>query len=102
MNFFADRRGEGSQPFVIVMLTPRISPFDEICTVCLVPVVRSVKLAAKPLASTKTSIVPPPAVPCRLPKMLRLFSLQLPEIRSPWLVTSLDYTVARRLNFDER
>ncbi|MGY3364763.1 putative RND superfamily exporter protein [Bradyrhizobium sp. GM2.4] len=83
------RSGKSCQPFVIVMLTPRISPLDEICTVCLVPLVRSDKLAAKPLASTNTSIWPPPAVPWRLPKMLRLVSLQLPEMRSPWLVTSL-------------
>ncbi len=26
---------EGRQPFVIVMLTPRISPLELICTVCL-------------------------------------------------------------------
>ena len=55
----------------------------------LVAVGRSVRLAANPAASTNTSIWPPPAVPCRLPKILRLASLQLPEIRSPWLVTSL-------------
>ena len=46
-------------------------------------------LAAKPEASTNTSIWPPPAVPCRLPKIFRLLSLQLPEMRSPLLVTSL-------------
>ena len=74
---------------IIVMLTPRISPLELIWTVCLLPVVRSVRLAANPAASTNTSIWPPPAVPCRLPKMLRLVSLQLPEMRSPWLVTSL-------------
>src|SRR5689334_1955887 len=79
----------GAQPFTMVMLTPRISPLDEICTVCLVPLVFSVRLAANPLASTKTSIVPLPAVPCRLPKILRLASLQLPEMRSPLEVTSL-------------
>lgn len=52
---------KGFQPFVIVMLTPRISPLDEICTVCLEPLVRRDRLAAKPLASTNTSIWPPPA-----------------------------------------
>ena len=79
----------GYQPFVIVMLTPLISPLELICTVCLLPVVRSVRLAANPDASTNTSIWPPPAVPCRLPKIFRLLSLQLPEMRSPLLVTSL-------------
>ena len=73
----------------MVMLTPLISPLELICTVCLLPRVVSVRLAAKPAASTKTSIWPPPAVPCRLPKILRLRSLQLPEMRSPLLVTSL-------------
>ena len=71
------------------MLTPLISPLELICTVCLLPLVRNVRLAANPEASTNTSIWPPPAVPCRLPKILRLASLQLPEMRSPWLVTSL-------------
>ena len=78
------------QVFVIVMVTPRISPLESIWTICLVPLVRRFRLAANPAASTNTSICPPPAVPCRLPKMLRLFSLQLPEMRSPWLVTSLE------------
>src|SRR5204862_5424121 len=78
------------QVFVSVMLTPRISPLELIWTTCLVPLVRRFKLAANPDASTNTSICPPPAVPCRLPKMLRLFSLQFPEMRSPWLVTSLE------------
>src|SRR5260370_36108283 len=77
------------QLFVIVIVTPLISPLELICTVCLLPLVRSVRLAANPEASTNTSIWPPPAVPCRLPKIFRLASLQLPEIRSPWLVTSL-------------
>ena len=75
--------GRRRQPFTIVMLTPLISPLELICTVCLLPVVFKVRLAAKPLASTKTSIWPPPAVPCKLPKILRLASLQLPEMRSP-------------------
>src|SRR6266404_5186042 len=79
-----------NQVFVIVILTPRISPLESICTDCLLPVVRKFRFAANPEASTNTSIWPPPAVPCRLPKILRLFSLQLPEMRSPWLVTSLD------------
>ena len=65
------------------MVTPLISPLELIITVCLLPLVRSVRLAANALASTKTSIWPPPAVPCRVPKMFRLASLQLPEIRSP-------------------
>ena len=47
------------------------------------------QVGGKAEASTNTSIWPPPAVPCRLPKILRLASLQLPEMRSPWLVTSL-------------
>src|SRR5881394_2157945 len=71
------------------MVTPLISPLELICTVCLLPLVRSVRFAAKPEASTNTSILPPPAVPWRLPKIFRLASLQLPEMRSPWLVTSL-------------
>src|SRR5665647_348185 len=82
-------REDVPQLFTIVMFTPLISPFELICTVCLLPLVRSVRLAAKPDASTNTSIWPPPAVPCRLPKIFRLASLQLPEMRSPWLVTSL-------------
>ena len=79
----------GAQLFTIVMMTPRMSPLELICTVCLLPVVRNVRLAENPAASTNTSIWPPPAVPCRLPKIFRLVSLQLPEMRSPWLVTSL-------------
>ncbi len=47
-------------------------------TSCLLPLVVSVRLAAKPAASTKTSIWPPPALPCRLPKILRLASPQVP------------------------
>src|SRR5665213_3882783 len=84
-----DARTRRPQLFTIVMLTPRISPLELICTVCLLPLVRKVRLAANPEASTNTSIWPPPAVPCRLPKIFRLASLQLPEIRSPWLVTLL-------------
>src|SRR6478609_6068322 len=38
------------------MFTPLISPLELICTVCLLPVVVSVRLAANPEASTKTSI----------------------------------------------
>ena len=85
----ARQRQPRHQPFVIVMLTPLISPLELIETVCLLPVVVSVRLAANPEASTNTSIWPPPAVPCRLPKIFRLLSLQLPEMRSPLLVTSL-------------
>ena len=59
-----------------------ISPLELICTVCLLPVVRNVTLAANPEAATNTSIWPPPAV------RFRLASLQLPEMRLPWLVTS--------------
>ena len=77
------------QLFTIVIETSRISPLELICTVCLLPLVRSVRLAEKPAASTNTSIWPPPAVPCRLPTMFRLASLQLPEMRLPWLVTLL-------------
>ena len=79
----------GGQLFTIVIETPLISPLELICTVCLLPLVRNVRLAENPTASTNTSILPPPAVPCRLPVTLRLVSLQLPEIRSPSLVTSL-------------
>src|SRR5437763_5655986 len=87
----SDHLGMGRrQPLTIVMLTPRISPLELICTVCFLPLVLTRRLAANPAASTKTSIRPPPAVPCRFPNTLRLASLQLPEIRSPWLVTSLD------------
>jgi hypothetical protein len=56
----------------------------------LLPLVRSDRLAAKPAAWTNTSIWPRPAVPCNSPFKLRLASLQLPEMRSPSLVTSLD------------
>ena len=77
------------QLFTIVMVTPRISPLELISTTCLVPLVRMARVAAKPAASTKTSIEPPPAVPWRLPLTLRLVSLQSPIIRSPWVVTSL-------------
>ena len=83
-------RSGRDQVFVIVILTPRISPLESICTICLLPLVFKFRLAANPEASTNTSIWPPPAVPCRLPKIFRLFSLQLPEMRSPWLVTSLE------------
>ena len=75
-------KGQG-QVFVIVILTPRISPLESICTFCLLPLVRKFRFAANPEASTNTSIWPPPAVPCRLPKIFRLFSLQLPEMRYP-------------------
>src|SRR5512140_1060011 len=63
------------QLFTIVMFTPLISPFELICTVCLLPLVCKVRLAANPAAWTNTSIRPPPAVPCRLPFTLRLDSL---------------------------
>ncbi len=36
------------QVFVIVILTPRISPLESICTLCLLPLVRRFRLAAKP------------------------------------------------------
>src|SRR4051795_5191508 len=69
----------------MVMVTPLISPLELICTVCLLPLVLSVRLAANPAASTNTSIAPPPAVPWSLPKMLRLASLQFPESVLPGL-----------------
>ena len=55
----------------------------------VLPLVRNVRLAVNPTVSTDTVIRPRPAVPCRLPVMFRLASLQLPDTRSPWLVTSL-------------
>ena len=78
------------QPFVIVIVTPRIRPWSRSARLAWCRWCASVRLAANPEASTNTSIWPLPAVPCRLPKILRLFSLQLPEMRSPWLVTSLE------------
>ena len=40
-------------------------------------------------ASTNTSICAAAGGALQIAEMLRLFSLQLPEMRSPWLVTSL-------------
>jgi hypothetical protein len=64
------------QLFTIVMFTPLISPLELISTVCRLPLVCKIRLAANPAAWTNTSILPPPAVPCRLPFTLRLASLQ--------------------------
>jgi hypothetical protein len=74
----------------MLIVTPRISPFELIETDCLLPRVVTRMLAAKPAASTKTSIRPSPARPRRSPLMLRLASLQVPvTFPDCELVTSL-------------
>jgi len=60
-----------------------------ITTDCLVPRVVRVMLAENPGALATTWKTPPPERPSRLPLMLRLVSLHVPETAEPWAMTLL-------------
>ena len=61
------------------ILAPRNWLSARIVTDCLLPLVCSEMLALKPAALATTWKLPPPPRPCKVPLMLRLASLQVPE-----------------------
>ena len=63
---------------------PRNTLSARIVMVCLLPVVRSDRLALKPAVLTTIWKLPPPPRPCRTPEMLRLVSVQVPVTCPPW------------------